>query len=87
MFHASYFDTETSDTKLIDCPGYVVFRVVASPPVSEQDWMYEVLDCFDSIVLNAGNTFRLQEECAFHSSATKEKKLLVVCCVQLFVCE
>lgn len=28
-----------------------------------EDWMYEVLDCFDTIVLNAGNTFRLQEEC------------------------
>lgn len=28
-----------------------------------QPWMYEVLDCFDIIVLNAGNTFRLQEEC------------------------
>ena len=25
--------------------------------------MYEVLDCFDTIVLNAGNSFRLQEEC------------------------
>ena len=28
-----------------------------------EDWMYEVLDCFDNIVLNAGNSFRLQEEC------------------------
>eukprot|EP00913_Durusdinium_trenchii_P022538 g21170.t1 len=28
-----------------------------------EDWMYEVLDCFDTIVVNAGNTFRLQEEC------------------------
>ena len=28
-----------------------------------EDWMYEVLECFDTLVLNAGNTFRLQEEC------------------------
>lgn len=27
----------------------------------------EVLDCFDNIVLNAGNTFRLQEECGLTS--------------------
>ncbi|CAJ1401661.1 unnamed protein product [Effrenium voratum] len=27
------------------------------------DWMYEVLDSFDAIVANAGNTYRLQEEC------------------------
>ena len=48
--------------------------VLVSLPVSQQDWMYEVLDCFDTIVLNAGNTFRLQEECAFHSCIKKEKK-------------
>jgi len=28
-----------------------------------QDWMFEVLDSFDVIVSNAGNTYRLQEEC------------------------
>ena len=68
-------------------PGHVMFRVVVSPPISEQDWMYEVLDCFDTIVLNAGNTFRLQEECAFHSCITQEKRgiyydllLCHVCC-------
>lgn len=54
--------------------GRVVFRVLVSLPVSLQDWMYEVLDCFDTIVLNAGNTFRLQEECAFHSCIKKGKK-------------
>ena len=33
-----------------------------------EDWMYEVLDCFDTIVLNAGNTSRLQEECLWDRS-------------------
>eukprot|EP00438_Fugacium_kawagutii_P008395 Skav234441 [mRNA] locus=scaffold1647:4283:15111:+ [translate_table: standard] len=28
-----------------------------------EPWMYEILDCFEVIVLNAANTFRLQEEC------------------------
>ena len=28
-----------------------------------EPWMYEILECFDIIVLNAGNSFRLQEEC------------------------
>lgn len=28
-----------------------------------EPWMYEILDCFEVIVLNAANTSRLQEEC------------------------
>lgn len=34
----------------------------------------EVLDCFDNIVLNAGNTFRLQEECAFEDKRNLQQK-------------
>ncbi|CAE7221390.1 unnamed protein product [Symbiodinium pilosum] len=31
--------------------------------MADRDWMYEVLDCFDAIVRNIANSFRLQEEC------------------------
>ncbi|CAE7369292.1 unnamed protein product [Symbiodinium natans] len=31
--------------------------------MADREWMYEVLDCFDAIVRNVANTFRLQEEC------------------------
>ena len=29
--------------------------------MADRDWMYEVLDCFDAIVRNIANSFRLQE--------------------------
>ncbi|CAE7808593.1 wss2 [Symbiodinium sp. CCMP2456] len=31
--------------------------------MADREWMYEVLDCFDAIVRNVANSFRLQEEC------------------------
>ena len=29
--------------------------------MADREWMYEVLDCFDAIVRNVANSFRLQE--------------------------
>ena len=29
--------------------------------MGDREWMYEVLDCFDAIVRNIANSFRLQE--------------------------
>lgn len=33
------------------------------PDAADGRRTWQVLDCFDTIVVNAGNTFRLQEEC------------------------
>ena len=29
--------------------------------MADREWMYEVLDCFDAMVRNVANSFRLQE--------------------------